>query len=81
VEPVVAPILIPDGTDGNSFRPKGAKTYGIFPGIVSQEIVSQMHGDTERVPLASVHEAAQILFETCAIRCQAREIDSSRLGR
>jgi acetylornithine deacetylase/succinyl-diaminopimelate desuccinylase-like protein len=58
VEPVVTPILIPDGTDGNSFRPKGAKTYGIFPGIVSQEIVSQMHGDTERVPLASVHEAA-----------------------
>jgi hypothetical protein len=23
-----------------------------------------MHGDAERVPLASVHEAAQILFET-----------------
>lgn len=63
-EAVVTPILIPYGTDGNSFRPKGAKTYGIFPGIVSQEIVSQMHGDAERVPLASVHEAAQILFET-----------------
>jgi acetylornithine deacetylase/succinyl-diaminopimelate desuccinylase-like protein len=61
---VVTPILIPYGTDGNSFRPKGAKTYGIFPGIVSQDIVNQMHGDAERVPLASVHEAAQILFET-----------------
>jgi acetylornithine deacetylase/succinyl-diaminopimelate desuccinylase-like protein len=61
---VVTPILIPYGTDGNSFRPKGAKAYGIFPGIISQDVVSQMHGDAERVPLASVHEATQILFET-----------------
>jgi acetylornithine deacetylase/succinyl-diaminopimelate desuccinylase-like protein len=60
---VVTPILIPYGTDGNSFRPKGAKVYGIFPGIISHDIVGQMHGDAERVPLASVHEATQILFE------------------
>ncbi len=61
---VVTPILIPYGTDGNAFRPKGVKAYGIFPGIVSQEIVNQMHGDAERVPLASIHEASQVLFET-----------------
>lgn len=61
---VVTPIVIPYGTDGNAFRPKGVKTYGIFPGIISQEIVNQMHGDAERVPLASVHEATQVLFET-----------------
>ena len=56
--------MIPYGTDGNSFRSKGVKTYGIFPGIVSADTVNQMHGDAERVPLASVHEATQILFET-----------------
>jgi acetylornithine deacetylase/succinyl-diaminopimelate desuccinylase-like protein len=61
---VITPMLIPYGTDGNAFRPKGVKTYGIFPGIVSAEVVTAMHGDQEYVPLAAVHEAAQILFET-----------------
>src|SRR5438270_12001547 len=27
----VTPILIPYGTDSNAFRPRGAKSYGIFP--------------------------------------------------
>ena len=61
---IVSPMLIPYGTDGNAFRPRGVKTYGIFPAILSEEVASSMHGDTEHVPLAAVHEATQILFET-----------------
>jgi acetylornithine deacetylase/succinyl-diaminopimelate desuccinylase-like protein len=60
---IVTPLLIPYGTDGNAFRPKGVKAYGIFPAILSSEIVSSMHGDAERVPLDGVREAAQVLFE------------------
>jgi acetylornithine deacetylase/succinyl-diaminopimelate desuccinylase-like protein len=63
-EAVVTPMLIPYGTDSNAFRPRGVKSYGIFPAIVSAEAIGSMHGDAERVPLSGVREAAQIFFET-----------------
>ena len=60
---VVTPMLIPYGTDSNAFRPKGAKSYGIFPAILPADVVSQMHGDAEHMPLAAVREAAEVLFD------------------
>ena len=60
---VVTPILVPYGTDSNAFRPKGVKSYGVFPAILSAETVASMHGDAERVPLSGVREAAQVFFE------------------
>jgi acetylornithine deacetylase/succinyl-diaminopimelate desuccinylase-like protein len=60
---VVTPMLIPYGTDSNAFRPKGVKSYGVFPAILSGETVASMHGDGERVPLDGIGEAAQIFFE------------------
>src|SRR5262245_9130584 len=60
---VVTPMLIPYGTDSNAFRPKGVKSYGIFPAILPAAVVSQMHGDAERMPLAAVREGAEVLFE------------------
>src|SRR4051794_6384467 len=60
---IVTPILIPYGTDSNAFRPKGVKSYGIFPAILSADTVASMHGDAERVPLDGVAEAAQVFFE------------------
>ncbi|HEV3057718.1 MAG TPA: M20/M25/M40 family metallo-hydrolase [Vicinamibacterales bacterium] len=62
-EAVVTPILIPYGTDSNAFRPKGVKSYGVFPAILSADTVASMHGDAERVPLSGVREAAQVFFE------------------
>ncbi len=60
---VVTPMLIPYGTDSNAFRPKGVKSYGIFPAILSAATVASMHGDAERVPLDGVAEAVQVFFE------------------
>ena len=60
---IVTPILVPYGTDSNAFRPRGVKSYGIFPAVVPAEAVASMHGDAEHVPLAAVGEAAQVLFE------------------
>ena len=60
---VVTPMLIPYGTDSNAFRPKGVKSYGIFPAILSAEIAASMHSDAERMPLDGVAEAAQVFFE------------------
>jgi acetylornithine deacetylase/succinyl-diaminopimelate desuccinylase-like protein len=62
-EAIVTPMLIPYGTDSNAFRPKGVKSYGIFPAILSAETVASMHGDGERVPLDGIGEAAEIFFE------------------
>ena len=62
-EAIVTPMLIPYGTDSNAFRPKGVKSYGIFPAVLSAETVASMHGDGERVPLAGIGEAAEIFFE------------------
>jgi acetylornithine deacetylase/succinyl-diaminopimelate desuccinylase-like protein len=60
---VVTPMLIPYGTDSNAFRPKGAKSYGIFPAILPADVVAQMHGDAEHMPLAAVREGAEVLFD------------------
>ena len=60
---IVTPMLIPYGTDSNAFRPKGVKSYGVFPAILSADTVASMHGDAERAPLDGIVEAGQVLFE------------------
>jgi acetylornithine deacetylase/succinyl-diaminopimelate desuccinylase-like protein len=69
---VVTPILIPYGTDANTFRPRGVKSYGIFPAVLSAEAVASMHGDAERVPLDGIREAAQVFFEALRDTLKAR---------
>jgi acetylornithine deacetylase/succinyl-diaminopimelate desuccinylase-like protein len=60
---IVTPILIPYGTDSNAFRPRGVKSFGIFPALLPADVVSSMHGDGEHVSLTSVREATQVFFE------------------
>ena len=60
---IVTPILIPYGTDSNAFRPRGVKSYGIFPAVFSADTIASMHGDLERLPIDAVAEAAQVLYE------------------
>ena len=67
---VVTPMLIPYGTDSNAFRPKGVKSYGIFPAIIPADTAGSMHSDAEHVPLDSVREAAEVLFD--ALRATLR---------
>src|SRR5207248_3134093 len=37
---IVTPILIPYGTDSNAFRPRGVKSYGIFPAAIPADVAS-----------------------------------------
>jgi len=60
---IVTPMLIPYGTDSNAFRPRGVKSYGIFPAILPADVVAGMHGDTEHMPIGAVTEGARIYFE------------------
>jgi acetylornithine deacetylase/succinyl-diaminopimelate desuccinylase-like protein len=62
-EAIVTPILIPYGTDSNAFRPRGVKSFGIFPALLPADVVASMHGDGEHISLATVREGAQIFFE------------------
>jgi acetylornithine deacetylase/succinyl-diaminopimelate desuccinylase-like protein len=62
-EAIVTPMTVPYGTDSNGFRPRGVKSYGIFPGIIPAASILSMHGDAEFMPIDSLGPAIQILFE------------------
>jgi acetylornithine deacetylase/succinyl-diaminopimelate desuccinylase-like protein len=60
---IVTPMVVPYGTDGNGYRPRGVKTYGFFPGFIPAVSILSMHGDAEFVPLDAIAPAIQALFE------------------
>ena len=62
-EAIVTPMTVPYGTDANGFRPRGVKSYGIFPGIIPAASILSMHGDAEFMPIDALGPAIQILFE------------------
>ena len=69
---VVAPILVPYGTDSNKFRPRGVKSYGVMPAVYSAEIAASMHGDAERFPAGEMGKAIQVLYEALRETAAAR---------
>jgi acetylornithine deacetylase/succinyl-diaminopimelate desuccinylase-like protein len=60
---IVTPMVVPYGTDANSYRPKGVKSYGFFPGIAPAAAIGSMHGDAEFIPTGAIGPAIEILFE------------------
>src|SRR5262249_56597153 len=56
---IVTPMTVPYGTDANGFRPHGAKSYGIFTGIVPAASILSMHGDAEFIPTDAVRPAIE----------------------
>jgi acetylornithine deacetylase/succinyl-diaminopimelate desuccinylase-like protein len=60
---VVTPILIPYGTDANSFRARGVHGYGLTPMVLPTDVVASMHGDAERLPVDGLGEAIGILYD------------------
>ncbi|HTI38050.1 MAG TPA: M20/M25/M40 family metallo-hydrolase [Vicinamibacterales bacterium] len=60
---IVAPIVIPFGSDANGYRSNGVKAYGLFPGIVPAATILSMHADDEFIPADAVGQAIQIYFE------------------
>jgi acetylornithine deacetylase/succinyl-diaminopimelate desuccinylase-like protein len=69
---VVAPILVPYGTDSNKFRPRGVKSYGFMPAIYTAEIATSMHGDAERFPAGEMGKAIRVLYEALRETAAAR---------
>ena len=59
----VTPMIVPYGTDANSFRALGVKSYGFTPAILPADVVGSMHGDAEHIPLEALGPAIQILYD------------------
>jgi acetylornithine deacetylase/succinyl-diaminopimelate desuccinylase-like protein len=62
----VVPMLSPGATDGAALRAAGIPTYGILPLPLEQEDELRMHGDNERVPIASLGWGAEYLYRVLA---------------
>ena len=69
---IVTPMIVPYGTDANSFRSLGVKSYGFTPAILPAAVVASMHGDAEHVPVDALGPAIRILYEALAETAGAR---------
>ena len=58
----VVPYLSTGVTDSARLRRLGVKAYGILPFPMAQSDEERMHGNDERVPLASLHFGTRLIF-------------------
>jgi acetylornithine deacetylase/succinyl-diaminopimelate desuccinylase-like protein len=59
----VVPAVLGGFTDSHYFRRKGIISYGFTGLALTEEDGRRVHGTDERVPLASLREGTQVLFE------------------
>ena len=61
---IVAPLLVPGGTDMPWYRSNGAVAYGVDPfRIERSEQQRGLHGNDERVPVASLSTGARFIYD------------------
>jgi len=60
----VTPYLFQAGTDAGAWRSRGVPVYGIYPYPISNDDLSRMHGNDERVPIASLDQGAELIYKT-----------------
>jgi len=60
---LVVPAVLGGFTDAHYFRRKGIVSYGFTGLALTEDDGRRVHGTNERLPLASLREGVQILFE------------------
>lgn len=60
----VTTYLFQAGTDARAWRNRGVPVYGIYPYPISAEDLTRMHGNDERVPVASLEQGTQVIYKT-----------------
>jgi acetylornithine deacetylase/succinyl-diaminopimelate desuccinylase-like protein len=60
----VTPYLFQAGTDAFAWRSRGVPVYGIYPYPISNEDLSRMHGNDERVPVDSLEQGTSLIYQT-----------------
>jgi acetylornithine deacetylase/succinyl-diaminopimelate desuccinylase-like protein len=63
---VIAPMLVPFGTDSAFMRARGAKAYGLTPMILDAATAATMHSDRERIPVAEFLKGLHIYYDVLA---------------
>lgn len=60
----VTPYLFPAGTDASPWRSRGIPVYGTYPYPITNEDLSRMHGNDERVSIESLRQGTQMIYRT-----------------
>jgi acetylornithine deacetylase/succinyl-diaminopimelate desuccinylase-like protein len=68
----VTPYLFQAGTDAGAWRSHGVPVYGIYPYPISNDDLSRMHGNDERVPIESLEQGTDLIYRTL-LRVAARQ--------
>ena len=59
---VALPMMSTSGTDSQELRLRGVQAYGLLPFPLTEEDVSRMHGNDERIPLDSFRKGIEFLY-------------------
>jgi acetylornithine deacetylase/succinyl-diaminopimelate desuccinylase-like protein len=60
----VTPYLFQAGTDAGAWRSRGVPVYGIYPYPIDADELSRMHGNDEKVSIASLRQGTEMIYRT-----------------
>ncbi len=60
----VTPYLFQAGTDAVAWRSRGIPVYGVYPYPITDDDLSRMHGNNERVPIDSLEQGTRWIYKT-----------------
>ena len=60
----VTPYLFQAGTDAGAWRARGVPVYGIYPYPITNDELRRMHGNDERVSVASLQQGTEMIYRT-----------------
>ena len=60
----VTPYLFQAGTDAFAWRSRGIPVYGIYPYPITNDDLRRMHGNDERVSVASLQQGTEMIYRT-----------------
>ena len=60
----VTPYLFQAGTDAAAWRSRGVPVYGIYPYPITNDELRRMHGNDERVSIASLQQGTEMIYRT-----------------
>jgi acetylornithine deacetylase/succinyl-diaminopimelate desuccinylase-like protein len=68
----VVPLLSTGATDSAQLRSAGIKAYGLLPFPLTTDDIGRMHGDNERMPVASLGFGLQMTYRVATEIARAR---------
>jgi len=76
----VTPYLFQAGTDAAAWRSRGVPVYGIYPYPITADELTRMHGNDERVSVASLQQGTEMIYRTL-VRVAAKVPDAKAVRK